>query len=114
MIGIPEQTQNGIRVRCLLNPNIKIGQIIKIEGTINQFRLDTASLAGVTNANIQRSNKLNGQGLYYVMYAQHTGDTRGNPWYTDLICLSVDATVPNDSVNLGAVGNVAPPINPNG
>jgi hypothetical protein len=29
------------------------------------------------------------------MRADHTGDTRGQNWYSDLTCLSVDATVTN-------------------
>ena len=28
------------------------------------------------------------------MIANQSGDTRGEEWYTDLTCLSVDATVP--------------------
>jgi hypothetical protein len=34
---------------------------------------------------------LNADGNYYVMWANHTGDTRGNAWYTDIICLSISA-----------------------
>ena len=35
------------------------------------------------------------KGLYYVMVANHTGDTRGQNWYTDMTCLAVDATLTN-------------------
>lgn len=97
LIGVPEQTQQGVHCRMLLNPNIKIGQTVQIVGGINQVRLPL----GVTNGDIlnnqqalQAQLKTNGAGLYYVMVANHTGDTRGQEWYTDITCLAVDATVP--------------------
>jgi hypothetical protein len=96
LIGVPEQTQNGLEVRVLLNPSIKIGQTIKLDSTnINQLRygLDTQSVANNLNL-AEGAAKLNGDGLYYVLRANHAGDTRGTQWYTDLICLAVDATVP--------------------
>ena len=39
-----------------------------------------------------------GSGYYYVMVANHSGDTRGQPWYTDLTCLAVDATLIPDAI----------------
>ena len=32
-----------------------------------------------------------------------SGDTRGNSWYTDLVCLSVDATVPTSDASQAAI-----------
>lgn len=106
LIGVPEQTQNGLMVRVLLNPAIRIGQTIKLDSTdINQLRygLDTQSVA--TNLTLQQgAAKLNADGLYYVMRAEHFGDTRGTSWYSDLTCLAVDATVtPPSSVAQAAV-----------
>lgn len=106
LIGVPEQTQNGLMVRVLLNPAIKIGQTIKLDSTdINQLRygLDTQSVAqNLTLA--QGAAKINADGLYYVMRAEHFGDTRGTAWYSDLTCLAVDATVtPPSSVAQAAV-----------
>lgn len=94
LIGVPEQTQNGIEMRVLLNPSLKIGERIKLDSTVNLYRygLDVPSQAV---SEFQRQQiKTNADGLYYVMVANHSGDTRGNDWYTDLICLAVDATVP--------------------
>lgn len=97
MIGVPEQTANGIQVRVLLNPAIKIGQRIKLDNaTINKLRfgLDTQSQA--QNEALAQHVKTNADGLYYVMWSDHYGDTRGEAWYTDLTCLAVDATVTKD------------------
>ncbi len=102
LIGVPEQTQNGVELRVLLNPNIKIGQAIRIDSTINQFRYGIDQLGSqAQNTNLQLSaTKLNGDGLYYVMCANHSGDTRGNPWYTDITCLAIDASVPIDDATI--------------
>lgn len=94
LVGVPEQTQNGIKARVLLNPALKIGQRIKLDSTINPYRygLDVQSQAG--NALLASSIKTNADGHYYIMNADHIGDTRANEWYSDLTCLAVDATVP--------------------
>jgi hypothetical protein len=99
MIGVPEQTQQGLQIRVLLNPNIKVGQLIKLDSSnINQFRLGLDITSPVTNPRLVNSvGKINADGLYYVMVANHVGDSRGNDWYTDMTCLAVDATVPMDA-----------------
>jgi hypothetical protein len=101
LIGVPEQTQSGVKVRTLLNPNMKVGQTIQLQNTaINQLRFglsaDRSTQINNSNANAFL-NTANASGLYYVMVANHTGDSRGNDWYTDMTCLAVDATIPPDS-----------------
>lgn len=93
LLDVPEQIQNGISMKVLLNPSIKIGTTIKLDSSVNLFRfgLDTQSQA--SNARTALNNKLNADGLYYVMNIAHQGDTRGRPWWSSLVCLSVDATV---------------------
>jgi len=94
LIGVPEQTANGISMRMLLNPYVKIGQTIKLQASVNQLRFNPGLWNQGQNLNLQSgSARINGHGLYYVMVATHTGDTRGNPWYTDVICLAVDASI---------------------
>lgn len=105
LIGVPEQTQNGLAVRVLINPAIKIGQTIKLDSTdINELRLGVDKESIVNNVNLTQSQaKLNGDGLYYVMRVEHFGDTRGNSWYSDLLCLAVDASVPVNQVVSSAI-----------
>lgn len=94
MLGLPEQTQNGIRVKCLLNPNIKIGQAIKLDNeSIQRFRFGLGVTDQPTNFALEQQIKLNNDGLYYVMLVEHSGDTRGQEWMSDLICLAIDATI---------------------
>jgi baseplate hub protein gp41 len=92
LIGVPEQTQQGINIRTLLNANYKIGQLIKLDSQINAFRFGLDLPSEVTNQALAPGIVTDQQGLYYVMCANHTGDTRGQNWYTDLTCLAVDAT----------------------
>ncbi|MCB4360914.1 phage protein [Quatrionicoccus australiensis] len=94
MIGLPTQTQNGINVRVLLNPNIKIGQAIKLDNkSIQGFRFGLGVKQQLGNENAEALAKVNNDGLYYVMLAEHSGDTRGDAWYSDLVCLAIDASV---------------------
>ena len=109
MVGMPEQTQSGIRVKVLLNPQIKVGQLVKIDNrSILQMRHSLNVGAEGQQLSDALGNKLNDDGYYYVMVADHSGDTRGQQWYTDLICLAVDATmVP------GVFGNNRVPVSEN-
>jgi hypothetical protein len=122
LIGVPEQTQAGINIRTLLNPAIKVGQLIQLKGTVNRFRFGLDLPSTATNGAVDQINpvtgqtesfglaaqiKTNSQGLYYVLGADHTGDTRGQNWYTDLTCLAVDATIANQDP-IKALFNTAP------
>lgn len=105
MVGLPEQTQNGVNVRMLLNPSVKIGRLLKIDNaSIQKVRYDPSQLqeAEVVKQKIQ--NDLNADGLYKVLIADSYGDTRGNEWYTEVICISVDATLTNKAMIDSAVG----------
>lgn len=109
MIGTPQQTNDGVNVKCLLNPLINIsGRIYIEESSILQqkLNLDQIALAG---GNVKRVNelsikRLNAEGSYYVLVLEHQGDTRGQEWYTNLICLNIDISAnPRNSVT-GANG----------
>lgn len=89
LIGTPEQTNDGIKVRCLLNPRLRIG---------GRIRLDNASVKEAKtelkmNANTYGKPKLDNDGLYRIIKCEFTGDTRGNDWYADLVCIGIDDTI---------------------
>ena len=122
LIGIPEQTVDGIEMRVLLNPTIKIGQLIQLQATVNQAQINPSLSGNQTNfqlgamgstpTGITGSAKLfgsgsDGSGYYYVAEADHSGDTRGNDWYTDLICVAADATTLPASISSN-IASVAP------
>jgi hypothetical protein len=93
MVGTPETTDNGIQVTCLINPLIKIGctiqinnaeitqTIIKTRVGLNQIAESAPFIADATE-----------DGKYRVLVAEHSGDTRGQEWYTKITALSLDPT----------------------
>jgi hypothetical protein len=74
MVGIPEQTQDGIKVRCLLNPEIRMGRAIQIDNaSINRAQL-AVSLQG------QISERLPAAGHRRRLLPDHRGRAhRGYP-----------------------------------
>jgi len=94
LIGVPELTQQGLMLKTLMNPAIKIGQLIQLDtNDVNRFRASLDWQAQPQTLAQAQTLTTNAQGLYYVMSADHEGDTRGNEWYTTLTCLSVDASL---------------------
>lgn len=100
LIGRPEQTIDGIIVRCLLNPRIRPGTKLKIDqSSINQAAFSPAYTAEVNNAMIP---PLATDGLYKVLFVDEDGDTRGPPWYTVATCIkATGGTIPLSLVPRG-------------
>lgn len=104
LIGTPEQTDGGIKVKCLLNSKIRIGNRILLNNSeivqILQADPDAAPIAYNQWAGFQYVAALQGdpqgEGMYRAFAVEHEGDTRGQSWYTNLICLAVNETVPKE------------------
>lgn len=105
LVGMPQQTMGaGVNVRCLINPNIRVGGLVE---------LDQASVyrAALSSNDIQMSGSRiyetddNGNrvvsgvasippasvatdGVYIVQSISYTGDTRGQAWYQDMMCIA--------------------------
>jgi hypothetical protein len=98
MIGIPEATSNGISVRTLLNPQIRIGGAIEINNKdITQTEIRDRFFPGYRTATFVANTS--NDGLYRVLVAEYAGDTRDQTWYTEIIGLAIDPSAsPNQSV----------------
>jgi len=105
LIGIPEQTDEGIRFRCLLNSKLRIGGLVQIDNSIiNQTMQSVNSNSSINGpvqlpAQIQYNSyrlqplaPLSDDGVYRLFVVEHEGDTRGQPWYSNLIGLAMDMT----------------------
>lgn len=91
LVGTPEQTNDGIKARCLLNPMLKIGVRVKInEEDVAQAKLPDTTKDSAAN----KPADISKDGIYRLLVVEHNGDSRGNDWYSDLICLDVDASAP--------------------
>lgn len=100
MIGTPKMTIQGLMVRSLLNSRIKSG---------GQVKIDNASIAGLTvvipYSGLDVAPGTDADGAYTSRVVQHVGDTRGQEWYTDMICVAVDGTAPASGPTLLDVPN---------
>lgn len=96
LIGIPEQTQDGIRCRCLINPRIVVGSRIQIDNkTINKTLQQSPSVAPVPFnqwTGFQQLASVAADGFYRVYVCEYEGDTRGSAWWCDIIALAIDNT----------------------
>ena len=88
MIGMPEQTEDGISVRCLLNPRLKVNGRVQIDNeSIQRAQVNLQYTA------INYFPSIADDGFYRVIVIDYTGNTRGQDWYCDLVCIALDSTV---------------------
>lgn len=96
LIGRPEQSVDGIKARCLINPNIVIGGRVQIDNkAINQTLQQDPNAAPVPYdqwAGLQILANIASDGIYRVLVSEYEGDVRGPAWYQDLTLLAIDAT----------------------
>ncbi len=93
MIGVPEQTEIGIAVRCLLNPHLQQNMRVQLDNaSIQQYAIQPNVSAQVQAALVP---SLSADGIYKVLYVNHFGDTRGQDWYSDFVAYS--NIVPNEA-----------------
>lgn len=97
MVGVPEQTDQGVRVKCLLNPRLRIGALVQIDqASVNQTfaqassALPAGQLPYDKYAGLVNLADITADGFYRCYVAEFSGDTRGQEWYTDIVGLAVD------------------------
>ncbi len=98
MLGVPQQTIQGLIVRSLLNPAIKAGGQIKIDNASVQ-----QAVVNVAFSAADYYPSLDADGFYKALCVTHSGDTRGQHFQTEMICVAVDGTAPVGGPTLTAV-----------
>jgi len=109
LIWRPVQTFDGIIGKCLISPKVRPGVIVKIdEKSIDQAAFDPSYLGDVSNSMIPSTAT---DGFYKVLSVDLLGDTRGQPWYCEFICIRADGQgpLPIGLVNKGVTLDPAPP-----
>jgi hypothetical protein len=103
LLGVPEQTQDGITFRVLMDSGVKIGDLVQIQpGTVIQavpLQYGGNELPPIPSMT----------GIYIIGGLRHCGDSRGQggDWYTEIIGLSADYfTNFLGARTLGAFGNI--------
>ena len=100
LIGMPTQSVDGMHVRALLNPCFRAGAQVKLQNSSIVMAQINPAYADVTyNAPIDLD------GAYKIYSVSHTGDTRGNDYYTDMICTGLNTPPPLSDVFRETVGN---------
>ncbi|POW55570.1 hypothetical protein C3408_16800 [Candidatus Pantoea alvi] len=104
LIGMPQQTMGaGVNVRCLINPNIRLNGLVQIDqASVYRASLSADEVKALpgrareenvngnlsVNGTLQQSASIAADGLYIVKAIDYTGDTRGQPWYMDMMCFA--------------------------
>jgi hypothetical protein len=88
LVGQPQQTDQGIVARCLLNPSLAIGSKVVIrKELIVQTSIIKNFLSYTDPVFIARVSPSD---TYRILQIDYTGDTRGQDWYCDIICAAMD------------------------
>lgn len=126
MVGIPTQTEGGVKVRCLLNPNIVIGSTLQLNNSDIAQTINVNPIASTGGFTIGKNAKtiggagaaplpnLSSDGFYRVMAIEATGDTRGNDWFYDMITIGTGASLGTTAgfQKFGPLGNNGAPASP--
>jgi len=104
LIGVPEQTLDGLNVRCFLNPAIRQGSLVQIP---QQYIAQTSYTGAQPNLTLPVNPSLSNNSIYRVYALTQVGDTRGPgaDWYSEMICVATDksAQLPISNTFLTAV-----------
>lgn len=76
MIGSPELTEVGVKVKSLLLPQLKLSRRIEVKSI--------SAKINIGNLIFRKIPATIGEGVYRADKIQHVGDTRGNDWFTNI------------------------------
>ncbi len=98
LIGGAEQSNDGVKAKCLLNPMIKIGSAVIIDEQDVAYAKIKASVKEKSkqsetdsNAPVNKPAEIAKDGAYKVIGVEYKGDTYGNDWECELICIDIQA-----------------------
>ena len=85
MINQPRQIDRGVEVRCLLSPEIQLGDFIKIDNkSVIVKEYEYGSIPYL----------LDRDGIYRIIKMHAVGDSRGQDWYWDLTTITQSGLTP--------------------
>lgn len=90
LIGVPEQQDYGVTIRCLMNPQIKLNSLVHVDNTLVRAQQFDQG---------QQIYALDRDGIYRVIQLTYMGDTRGNDWYTEVETVTQAGVIPDMIVN---------------
>ncbi len=106
MIGTPTQTPEGIIVRCLLNPRLKAGVLLKIDNaSIQDYKMAPTYSGEIPLALVPKKDD---DGEYRVVAVDHMGDTRGLEYYSEVVATGRSGAVSTSQAQRGRTGYDGP------
>lgn len=124
VIGLPQISPDGIYVRCLLDPLLKVGTRVKLNNSsiqVPKVGVDPKAGGGFVGPNGTSDLGKNfallpyieSDGQYKVLACDHTGDTRGHDWFSDCCCIAAtQGTTPAATARLRSVPIDVKPLPP--
>lgn len=101
MLEAPEINDKGIRVKCLLNPQLAVNGVVKLNNNdirVQERRVNILSKkADKIAAKTQQPVRLDPDGLYKIIRIRHHGDNRGKDWTSEVACVSLSQPIPASS-----------------
>ena len=103
-IGWAEQVEYGIRFKTLINSKFKIYADVDL---YTYIQIDNTNINLTKQTYGQLQTELEPSGSYKIYKVIHTGDTRGNEWYT-----TVEATTENGKLGFPTLTSGQTPLGP--
>lgn len=76
LVGTPTQTEYGMELKCLLNPQLKCNILVRVDKQgIVERQFQPGSI---------QYNEIDSEGIYRIIEISYTGDTRGQDWYCEI------------------------------
>ena len=97
LIGMPTLTPDGVYVRTLINPQMKINSMVHINQSLIQGYLPGLGPGGEVLPQFQQGAPIAhiaADGMYKIVKIDVEADTRGQPWYMDMLVLKLGDTTP--------------------
>ncbi|MCL2085178.1 MAG: hypothetical protein FWH06_07990 [Oscillospiraceae bacterium] len=79
LIGTPEQAEDGVKAKCLLNPLLNLNKLVYIDNDLVRQDVKAGALS---------------TGVYKIIALAHKGDTRGQDWYTEFTGIAQPGLIP--------------------
>jgi len=85
LVGAPEQTDDGVKAKCLLNPLLNLNSFVHIDNRyIRQQKAQRGS----------QPKQMDYDGVYRIISLTHEGGTRSSSWYTDFTGVAQAGSTP--------------------
>lgn len=110
LIGMPTLTPEGVYVRALINPQLRKNMQVHIDQSLIQGYLPELGPTGQVTPQFQGQGvtvaTTAADGIYNIVWIDIEADTRGQPWYQDMLCLVPGQNTPSsiDSGYYSALG----------